>query len=156
MSTRAAYVGLYGNISIMKGWCERCQSYSFVKKGLLQCCDTPCNEYPEKFKRECAPEDIRRSISPTEKRAQLDRQNNRCLYCEREFNTHVFRYGKAVRLNLVWDHFVPFAYSQNNHSQNYVAACHVCNGIKSDHMFQTVEEAAAYILTQREAKGYTL
>ena len=156
MSTCASYVGVYGNISILKGWCTRCAGYSFVKDGLLKCCGTPADASPEYFKRECSPEQTRRSISPASKLAQLEAQDHRCIYCSKPFGSHVIRGTKAILLKLVWDHFVPYAYSQNNHAQNYVAACHICNSIKSDMMFQTIEDASVYIHTRRAAKGYTL
>lgn len=41
-----------------------------------------------------------------------------------------------------------------NSTPNFVAACHVCNGIKSDKLFQTLDEARVFIQLAREAKGY--
>lgn len=66
----------------------------------------------------------------------------------------VLRDGDPVRLLLNWDHFVPYVHSQNNHGVNFLAACHVCNGIKGDRCFGTVDEAKSYIIAQRIAKGY--
>lgn len=59
-------------------------------------------------------------------------------------------------LRLNWDHFVPFAYGRTNASANWVAACHVCNGIKSCRVFDTVLEAQEYIRERWAAKGYAL
>jgi hypothetical protein len=49
---------------------------------------------------------------------------------------------------------VPYAYSQDNGTPNFVAACHVCNGLKSAKMFRTIDEARGYLASKRAAKGY--
>ena len=40
---------------------------------------------------------------------------------------------------------MPYAYSLNNLSANFGAACHICNGWKSDHVFQSLDEARVYL-----------
>jgi hypothetical protein len=81
-------------------------------------------------------------------------QLGRCLYCELPIGTRVKRNGKTVALTAQWDHFVPFSYLAQNPDANWVMACQVCNNIKSDRMFKTVEEARAVILRVRDEKGY--
>ena len=91
-----------------------------------------------------------------EKREILSRQDNKCLYCGSEFGTPIWseRHGKVLFTNIHWDHFVPYCYSYNNKRVNFVAACSVCNLIKSSKMFETLTEAKNYILYQRKRKGY--
>jgi 5-methylcytosine-specific restriction endonuclease McrA len=84
----------------------------------------------------------------------LLKQHGRCLYCDHPFNTAVRRGRKEVILRLHWDHFVPYAYAYSNAKANWVAACHVCNGIKSCRVFDTVRQAKEFILTRWIEKGY--
>lgn len=81
-------------------------------------------------------------------------QLGRCLYCELPIGVRVKRDGRAVALTAHWDHFIPFSYLAQNPEANWVLSCQVCNGIKSDRMFRTVEEAREVIVRQREIKGY--
>ena len=137
------YAALYGNVCIQKEWCDDCEAYAFVKKKVLQCCDRSSKLTAEMFKREVSPENRRRPITPTQKREQLAKQGNRCLYCGTEFYPGV---------PIHWDHFVPFNYSQDNSCKNYVAACQPCNSIKHTRFFTTVEEAREYILPRLQAR----
>lgn len=86
----------------------------------------------------------------------LEAQGGRCFYCRLPFGGVIYRGHKPVSLQLHWDHVVPFSYSRNNRPANFVAACHVCNGIKGDLMFDTPAKAAAYIEQRRIWKGYRL
>jgi hypothetical protein len=86
----------------------------------------------------------------------LKRQGDRCLYCEHKFGDTVWRRGQQVTLRLNWDHLIPYAYLAANPDDNWVAACHVCNGIKSSAIFQSVQEARDYILARAAGKGYRL
>jgi hypothetical protein len=86
----------------------------------------------------------------------LEEWNNRCAYCELPFGTLVWRRGigredktrKGYRPNfgyltvqLEWDHFVPFAYTDSCADGQFLPACQLCNGLKSDSMFRTIEGA---------------
>ncbi len=96
----------------------------------------------------------RKQPTAKKRKAILVRQKNRCLYCEHTLGTEILRRGDPVALRLNWDHFVPYAYGRTNAADNWVAACHVCNGIKSGRMFETVAEAQRYILGQWPSRGY--
>lgn len=86
--------------------------------------------------------------------AVLERQENRCLYCGGEFGGWASRHGKLVAVRIAWDHSVPFSYLQRNPDSNWVAACTVCNGIKSNLIFDSLIEAQDFIKHQRHIKGY--
>ena len=127
---------------------------SFVLGGEVACCGVPPRDAPELYKRESNPAFRRRSPPLSKRRAQLEEQEGRCFYCEQTLSESVFRNGRAIKLKIEWDHQVPFSYTQNNSENNFVAACHVCNRIKSDRVFQTVEAARVFIETERREKGY--
>ena len=89
-------------------------------------------------------------------------QGDVCLYCEIPIGTTIWRRYRASRryrsltvvLRRNWDHFVPYAFLEQNPNTNWVLACHVCNAIKTSKMFDTVESARRVILAARESKGY--
>lgn len=89
-----------------------------------------------------------------DKQRLLAAQGDTCLYCQLPIGAAVLRGDELVTLQRNFDHFVPYAFVSRNPGANFVIACHVCNGIKTALIFTTVEEARAYILPRREAKGY--
>jgi 5-methylcytosine-specific restriction endonuclease McrA len=149
-----SYIGLYGNVKILKEFCPHCQGYAFVLHGRLACCNREAVAEPRRFKRESEPEYARRRPSPDEQREILLFQNHCCIYCESPFGFIRYRHGRPLSLRIEWDHQIPFAYSRNNVTANFVAACHVCNRIKSSLCFPSIEEAAVYLSEQRQHRGY--
>lgn len=119
---------------------------AFVQDGLMACCDRAVFVQPNSVKRMTMPEERRKGPSKHARRTKLAAQENKCLYCSRTFGSFVEVKGAVFKLRVAWDHMLPFAYSLNNVDANFAAACHVCNGWKSDHIFQTLEEAQAYLL----------
>jgi 5-methylcytosine-specific restriction endonuclease McrA len=101
-----------------------------------------------------SPEFVRRRISVAARKQILADQGGACLYCEQPFGGVKHRHGKPVRLMLHWDHLYPYVATANNRDENYAAACHVCNGIKSSHVFQTIDEARVAIQMRRTELGY--
>ncbi|MFL1904798.1 HNH endonuclease [Streptomyces tauricus] len=89
-----------------------------------------------------------------ERKRAIERQDNRCLYCEIPIGTIIWRRSQTVILRTNWDHFIPYAYLARNPSTNWVLACHICNKIKSCRMFATVQAAREAILPTRAGKGY--
>jgi 5-methylcytosine-specific restriction endonuclease McrA len=98
----------------------------------------------------CEPGDNRRKLSRKQKREIMAAQSNRCAYCLTTFGSVVYWRKRNVRLQIEWDHLVPFAYNRDNRPANFVAACHICNRIKSSLLFQTMDEARAYIQARRD------
>jgi hypothetical protein len=84
----------------------------------------------------------------------LEKQGERCFYCDRLLGSIAYRKGQAVTLRTQWDHFAPFAYTQRSPHDGWVAACHVCNGIKGALVFQTIPSAVAFVKARRFEKGY--
>ena len=94
----------------------------------------------------------RKRLNFVERKRILDLQGNKCLYCNREFGSMYMRNGKILSTRLHFDHLIPYSYSQNN-TNNFVAVCNICNGIKSNKMFDTVEEVFHYVEYNRKKKG---
>lgn len=152
MSYRAPHLAVYGNVGLIRVPCPGCGDWSLVVDGVALCCDIACDPDPQRWKRVVEPEFKRALPSAEERRAALWRQDNRCLYCDALFGSFIFRKKRHTRVMVRWDHFVPFSYCADNSDTNFVAACQICNGIKSDKMFQTVQEARNYIAARREAE----
>ncbi len=147
-------IALYGTVALEKGYCPNCHGTSFIRNGCFVCCDAPVAGEPKKFHRETESPQQRKTPSKSAKDRILEEQEGRCFYCDVLFDAPRFRNGKPITIKIHWDHQLPYAYSQNNATSNFVAACHVCNGIKSDHLFRTVEEAQIYLAAKRKQKGY--
>jgi 5-methylcytosine-specific restriction endonuclease McrA len=154
------HVALYGNVAIARARCEQCMIQAFVLDGVLQCCGRMVDEYqPEVYKRESEPEYARRLPRKADRDAQLLEQDYSCFYCGAMFGERIQRITSkgGTRLVLVrveWDHFVPFSYSQDNRTRNFVASCSICNRLKSNICFQTVDAARIQLRDVRTRKGY--
>lgn len=51
------------------------------------------------------------------------------------------------------DHFVPHSRQGSTSEPNLVASCQVCNSLKSDLVFESLEAARRYLLVERMRKG---
>lgn len=161
MTQVVAHKGLYGNIAIDRAVCPECQEMAFIIRGRMACCDLVVNSKLAKTKpieRMSEPEHRRRQPSMDEQVAILSDQNHRCFWCRTPFDGVAVRITrrsqKIVKLMPCWDHVEPFAWSSNNQPLNFVAACSICNGIKSSKMFTTIEETRDYIIKRRARKGW--
>lgn len=139
------HIALYGNVSMLRGWCDSCQSWALVVDGLSACCGEEVESSSDVIKRMTHPEACRKLLKSEERRAILESQDYRCIYCEKRFDSEVERHGKIVRLRVHWDHQIPFSYSQNNTVTNIAAACQICNLMKGALIFKDIEEARIHI-----------
>lgn len=67
-----------------------------------------------------------------------------CFYCDREFGSVVW-VKRERTLRVHWDHVTPYVHTFDNREVNFVAACQICNGWKSDKVFDTIEEIRGYL-----------
>lgn len=82
-------------------------------------------------------------------------QDNRCLYCGHRFGDLVVRKGNDwVWLEVAWDHFVPYAYSEANPDDGWVAACQLCNAYKSDLIFVGVVDVRRHVMDRAIANEH--
>jgi hypothetical protein len=84
----------------------------------------------------------------------LKAQGDCCIYCGNPFGTVIMRDSRFTQLVIHWDHYVPYAYQAGNHG--FVAACNVCNLLKSSHMFDNLEQARRHLADRWRYKGYTV
>lgn len=145
---------IYGNVTILRGYCRECSSYAFILEGKYVCCDKSAQELERGRKRmsDCP---LKRAALPRWQQERiLSIQQHRCFYCAHLFGAHVYRHSRELVLRITWDHINPYTYSLDNREQNYVAACHVCNGLKSALVFGGVDEARSYLSERWKEKGY--
>ena len=135
---------VYGIVEIEKRYCERCEAYAFYIDGEIKCCGKKYEEADRKrvIVRESEGRGKRAYISITQRRAILESQNFKCIYC-----------GEGLLLEECQiDHVVPFSFVYGNLNNNYVAACKTCNLIKHNKMFKTMEEAVDHVKNKKEKR----
>jgi len=145
------HLALYGNVRIPRAKCEKCHRWALVIDKRLQCCDSSVNHLTvREHKRISHPPNKR--VRPSRKEAQRLRKiyNNCCAYCQQGFGWIVNYHTRRVRLRLTWDHHIPWDFTQDNNSSNFLPACQYCNSWKSNIMFYTLAEAKAYLITKWE------
>ncbi len=152
-----AQATFYGSVILMKAKCPACGSLSIVLDGKSACCDVAL-EAPDRYrtKREGEGED-RRSRIPQSLREEIIRsQGFRCIYCMQRLDGAAFNKfrNKTVALRIHIDHFICWKFSRDNSYENLLAACHICNGIKSDYLFENFLECQDFILHRRAARGW--
>ena len=153
------HVAVYGSLRMLRGYCPNCKDNALIVKGEYQCCDraVSSNNIVKFQKRMIEAAQMRHRPSVQAINKMLKKQDNKCLYCDIPFDTAYEhpKLRKMMKTKVCFDHFVPYAYSQDNRDVNFVCACGTCNGIKSDKVFKTVEEARDYVGYCRKKKGYT-
>ena len=121
------HIAYYGAVAIQRAYCPVCKSWTLVVDGRTSCCATRLETHEELGQhRETEARNERRVPTKRDQSLILDAQQNRCYYCDAEFD------GEHTRVT--WDHVVPFSYCGNNHRDNFVAACQVCNNLKADRL----------------------
>ncbi len=150
----APHLAVYGNVQIPRAHCPSCSRTSggafqarrsgagLVVGGRFQCCGGQHRNSIRQTKRMSEPIQL------------LEAFDYRCAYCERSFGLRVAIDGKSHRLVIHWDHAVPYAYSQDNRTENFLPVCQLCNRWKGALCFQTIDEVRLYVAQkweQREA-----
>lgn len=81
--------------------------------------------------------------SPRIQARLIEEQTGRCGYCN----------SSLVDQAIEWDHFEPFAYSNTNSIDNWVAACMPCNAKKKDYVFTSETALEAFCLSMVKSHG---
>lgn len=149
---------MYGNVALLKGYCNNCKNEAFIIDGEFSCCGTNPHEQfnKQRIKREIEGENVRTRISSKIKIKILEQQNNKCIYCEKELDGYVWdnKRSKYRKIVIHFDHFISWNYSRDNKENNLYASCNICNQIKSDKHFYNLISAKEYINEKRKEKGY--
>jgi hypothetical protein len=153
---KKAHAALYGTVAIERRYCPVCDSMAFVIDRTLQCCEMKVEPNDDMgVVREVESDGCRRKPSAEAQKKILAAQDERCFYCDQKFGSIQLRGHKVHRLVVEWDHLIPFSYTQSCHDEQFVAACDVCNGVKSAQMYATLEAAQADLAARRATKGWS-
>ena len=149
---------IYGSVAINKMYCPRCKDEAFIINGCFSCCDMPVEESKRErklIKKQVSKSYFVRQYIPKKIKLEiLEKQEYKCIYCECDLRySYIQRKKKVVRIKIHFDHFCPFRFNADNHKTNLVAACHVCNGIKSTKHFESIEKAREHIMKRHEKKN---
>ena len=143
MKIKKNHKALYGNTTIPRAWCSDCKVNALVIDNEKQCCDEYIKNTNFKLKRRLtSPENSRLQLSKKQKDEILNAQNFECYYCDyslKPYKTH-------------FDHVIPFAYNQNNNSDNIVASCNICNVHKLDKVFDDFDSMKQFIFECRQKR----
>jgi hypothetical protein len=150
----ATQFSIYGSTVLKRAYCQGCGGNAFVVKGSFSCCGEKYSGSAFSQKMIVSPSYIRKSPPKNVQTLILENQHGLCFYCGERFGNLYQRGTKIGSLRICWDHYLPFAYCGANKDDNFVAACQICNGIKSDKIFETVEEAKNYVEHRRNKKGF--
>jgi len=138
-------LALYGNVRFRRATCQVCNEVALVVRGVFQCCGLKDETQPQTIRRMSEPWFGRRPLSKFEKARILREQSNACFYCFRRFGSTIWKRTRQKTLRIHWDHMIPWIHSQDNSASNHVAACQICNQIKSDRFFSGPDEARAFL-----------
>ncbi len=150
---RKKHIAIYGDVKIMRTYCKSCKCTAFILDGRKLCCDELVTEELHKKRQRIVPaSQPRKKPSIKRQREIIDIQGDKCLYCNTEFGVPYWHNHKLRFTKRNWDHFIPFSYIRAN--RDFVLSCNICNSIKSNLMFESVEEVKVYVEYCRKKKGY--
>lgn len=131
-------------------YCQACQCESFVIDRRFTCCGRHSDlAYVKEVKKK-----IRRPNASElrDLRAKFERAG--CFYCMRPFGIKVKQRGRMIQLRYQLDHILPWSRFHNNGDYNFAAACHVCNFLKGDRIFPSIEATRQWLARAWLDKGY--
>ena len=157
-------IAFYGSQSLLRGSCEFCGSQTFVIDGENACCgSTPDTIRIVDVRRLTSPGGRRKGTLGVKHKARiLQAQEYRCFWCEHVFGTtYIHKETHTNRLSLralviEWDHHIPYSFSQDNRPSNMVASCQVCNRLKHDLYYDTVEQGQRDLQERWRRHGYQI
>lgn len=150
----------YGKVALSKSKCPNCKEQSFLVDGKTVCCGSEVEETTARrlIKVTDRPA-VRRFLTAQQKMNILIEQNHECFYCGHTFYDTWFMTGKMRSpspLKPEFDHIVPKAFTDNQYLTNFVAACHICNMVKKDRVFNDIHKLKEYVKTKREKLKFVI
>lgn len=151
---------VYGKVSMVRACCPVCGEFSFVIDGEMACCGAkPPDLDPKYIIRMTKGRKRKKRPTPARQKVLLESQNYKCFYCGCDLRNSWYVGGRMKlpkRVTIHYDHLVPWVYSIDDGVQNIVAACSVCNMIKTSRVFPTVEKLREWVLSRREKRNYEI
>lgn len=144
----------YGDVKLIRAYCHSCKSRAIVLDDKLQCCDKKVPKTGSGSERMSMASGRRKKPPKKIQKQLIEKQENKCFYCNMEIGSLYMRKGKVKMTIIHWDHLVPFAYLQGNPNNNWVLSCNVCNICKGSKVFETVEDAKDYLFYRINKKEY--
>ena len=149
---------LYGNTAIYRKYCYKCKTTSLIINGKYACCGGSARQSRKEKVRRMTATFFRHRVSVCKRKqtAILKQQENKCIYCDYEIGSLIWSTTshKYIKTTVNFDHFVPWSYDNNNKIKNIVASCNICNALKTNYHFESIEKAKSFILERWKQKGY--
>lgn len=142
----------YGNVILKRTYCLHCKSYTIVLDGKKECCGELFEEKCNKIKIIVQPRRKRIDLSELQKETINEKQDFKCYYCNNLLGYYYIRKEKVLKSSIHYDHIEPFCHSHNNKIYNFVASCNICNHIKSDKIFDNMDDLMNYITNKYKLK----
>jgi hypothetical protein len=95
-----------------------------------------------------------RKVRPSLLKQRVQEQGNKCLLCERAFGTIVTNGERAEPLRPSPDQFEPWSLRKNNDDSNIFAVDQICNSMKRDVIFKSLNEARIWIKKKWNEDGW--
>jgi len=149
-----AEITSYGRVTILRALCPKCEQMSIVRDGLTLCHRKAVDTTVTSTKRVGDMQTKRKPLTKAQKAALVESQGGLCFYCFNAFGTMFHRGQNFGYLMVNIDHAVPHSYMPNGDA--LVAACHICNLLKSNKMFDTVEDARVYVQAAWQRKKISI
>lgn len=123
----------YGSLMMQRGTCSLCGDFCLVcGDGTSSCCNAECTPIEQgSIKRETQDKERRRQPNRYAQKNILLKQDNKCFWCGREFGEYVLTPKKTLyQLKPIWDHYIPYSFTQSCRNDQFVASCNRCNAHK--------------------------
>lgn len=151
-----AEITSYGRVTILRAMCPECECMSIVRDGITLCHKRVVDTTVTSSKRVGDMQTKRKPMNAKAKQAVADSQGGLCFYCFNSFGSMYHRGSVVSYLFVTIDHQVPYSYLQADEAHNLVAACHICNMLKSNRMFDSVEDARVYVQAAWQRKKISI
>ena len=147
-----SYRAIYGKASFIKAYCEDCETEAFIINGCYACCDSKyIKDNIDRTIYVTQKSNKRKAITTKERRGLIEQQNNRCFYCDCDLGGYYIRNNTLRKIKAHIDHVHPFSAVGN--ATEFVAACNVCNQIKSNKVFSSMDELIDHIKNRKRDKN---
>jgi hypothetical protein len=140
MLGKKSVIALYGDVKLVRAWCNSCEAYSIVLNGILQCCNSKIDgkstaqvrmsgkPNPGKEKQDSIREKRKRAVSIRDERLN----QNGGSHTSKEWNALCKKYNYLClccgeRKPLTKDHIVPVVLGGTDDIENIQPLCQKCN-----------------------------